>query len=141
MPGLYSHEIQSFLDYLRFEKRYSPNTIISYQTDITSFFFYLDKNYGNLTLQEITHSIIRSWLADLKDNKLTGRSINRKISTLRSFFKYHCKNGFNSKLLYAFCNDANIKILLFRVDGISRSCVTSGSPLEMYKCLMHSARS
>lgn len=88
-----SVEIQSFLDYLQFEKRYSPHTIISYQTDINAFFVYIDFRYGKLPLTEITHSLIRSWLADLKENKLTSKSINRKISTLRSFFKYHLKRG------------------------------------------------
>lgn len=93
MPEYNSVEIQPFLDYLKFEKRYSAHTIISYQTDITAFFIYLNKNFGDLRLSEISHSFIRSWLADLKENKLTSKSINRKISTLRSFFKYHLKRG------------------------------------------------
>lgn len=93
MPEYNSVEVQSFLDYLKFEKRYSSHTIISYQTDITAFFIYLNKNFGDLRLSEISHSFIRSWLADLKENKLTSKSINRKISTLRSFFKYHLKRG------------------------------------------------
>lgn len=88
-----SAEIQSFIDYLKFEKRYSSHTIISYETDIKSFFQYLAKNFGDTPLAEITHSIIRSWLASLKEEKLTSKSINRKISTLRSFFKYHLKRG------------------------------------------------
>ena len=88
-----SAAIQSFIDYLKFEKRYSVHTIISYQTDLSSFFEYLQKQYGDLHLAEITHSFIRSWLADLKEKRLTSKSINRKISTLRSFFKYHLKRG------------------------------------------------
>lgn len=88
-----SNEIRSFIDYLKFEKRYSVHTIISYQTDLSSFFEYLGKQYGDLHLTEITHSFIRSWLADLKEKKLTSKSINRKISALRSFFKYHLKRG------------------------------------------------
>jgi integrase/recombinase XerC len=88
-----SAEVQTFIDYLKFEKRYSAHTIISYQTDLSSFFEYLRKQYGDLRLTEITHSFIRSWLAGLKDQKLTSKSINRKISTLRSFFKYHLKRG------------------------------------------------
>ncbi|HKO82556.1 MAG TPA: tyrosine-type recombinase/integrase [Chitinophagaceae bacterium] len=93
MPDYNSPEIRSFLDYLKFEKRYSAHTIISYETDITAFFQYLSTNFGKLQLSEITHSFIRSWLADLKEKKLTSKSINRKISTLRSFFKYHLKRG------------------------------------------------
>ena len=88
-----SIEVQSFIDYLKFEKRYSVHTIISYQTDLSSFFDYVSRQYGSLQLAEITHSFIRSWLAELKEQKLTSKSINRKISTLRSFFKYHLKRG------------------------------------------------
>jgi len=88
-----STEIQPFIDYLKFEKRYSVHTIISYQTDLDSFFEYLNDQYGRLSLAEITHGLIRSWLADQKEKKLTSKSINRKISTLRSFFKYHLKRG------------------------------------------------
>ncbi len=88
-----SVEIQSFLDYLKFEKRYSPHTIISYQTDIVAFFIYLQEVYGKLLLTEIKPDFIKSWLADMKVKKLTSRSIARKISTLRSFFKYHLKRG------------------------------------------------
>ena len=88
-----SVEIQSFLDYLKFEKRYSPHTIISYQTDIVAFFIYLQEIYGKLLLTEIKPDFIKSWLADMKVKKLTSRSIARKISTLRSFFKYHLKRG------------------------------------------------
>lgn len=93
MANYNSADIVSFLNYLKFEKRYSDHTIISYQTDITSFFIYLDKHYGKLQLTQITSHFIRSWLAGLKENKLTSKSINRKISTLRSFFKYHLKRG------------------------------------------------
>ncbi len=89
----HSTEIRAFIDYLKFEKRYSAHTIISYQTDLSSFFEYLGKQYGELILKDVTLSFIRSWLADLKEKKLTSKSINRKISTLRSFFKYHLKRG------------------------------------------------
>lgn len=85
--------IQSFLDYLKYEKRYSPHTLVSYQTDLLDFFAYLDKEYGRLDLKEITPGFIRSWLAGLKEQQLNSRSINRKISSLRSFFKYHLRRG------------------------------------------------
>ena len=85
--------IQPFLDYLKFEKRFSPHTIISYQTDLIGFFDYLQLTYGSLSLDQITHIYIRSWLAGLKDAGMTAKSINRKISTLRSFFKYGLKMG------------------------------------------------
>ena len=93
MPLLTHPDIRSFLDYLKFEKRYSAHTIISYQTDLGSFFDFLATHFGNMSLGEISHSFIRSWLADLKDKGMTSKSINRKISSLRSFFRYQLKTG------------------------------------------------
>lgn len=88
-----SAEIQSFIDYLKFEKRYSPHTIVSYHTDLLTFYAYLKNTFGNQQLQDISPVMVRSWLAGLKEGKLTSKSINRKISSLRSFFKYHLKRG------------------------------------------------
>lgn len=85
--------IQPFLDFLQFEKRYSQNTVISYQTDLISFFDYLVIQYGDLPLTSISHIYIRSWLASLKDEGLTSKSLNRKISTLKSFFKFQLRQG------------------------------------------------
>ncbi len=86
-------QIQSFINYLKFEKRYSVHTVTSYQNDLSAFFDYLDLQFGKLSLQEITAGFIRSWLAGLKDAEMSSKSINRKISTLRSFFKYQLKTG------------------------------------------------
>ena len=85
--------VSAFIDYLKFEKRYSAHTILSYQNDLRDFTDYTETNYGRLPLEEISHPIIRGWLASLKANGMTSKSINRKISTLRSFFKYCLKNG------------------------------------------------
>ncbi len=86
-------EIQPFLDYLQFEKRFSRHTVISYQNDLTAFFTYLHLQYGAMPLPQVEHIYIRSWLADLKGSGLTSKTINRKISTLRSFFKHCVKAG------------------------------------------------
>ena len=93
MATLTRPEIQSFVDYLKFEKRYSVHTIVSYQNDLSDFFNYLNAQFGKLQLKEITLSFVRTWLADLKNQKLTSKSINRKISSLRSFFRYMLKTG------------------------------------------------
>jgi integrase/recombinase XerC len=87
------HQIQPFLDYLKFEKRYSQHTITSYHTDLISFFDYVVMQFGQTLLRQMTHTYIRSWLASLKDEGLSAKSINRKISTLKSFFKHSVKNG------------------------------------------------
>lgn len=84
---------RTFLDYLKFEKRYSLHTIISYQTDLADFQSFLEKNYGSPEINQVNHSIIRSWLAHLKEEGLSAKSINRKISCLKSLFKYLLKTG------------------------------------------------
>ena len=85
--------IQSFIDYLKFEKRYSSFTIRSYHDDLVQFFNFIYQQYGEIKLKKISHNFIRSWLALLKEEKNTARTINRKISTLKSFFKFHLKQG------------------------------------------------
>lgn len=137
-----STEIRAFIDYLKFEKRYSAHTIVSYQTDLSAFFEYLGKQYGDLELKKITHSFIRSWLAGLKDKKLTSRSINRKISTLRSFFKYHLKRGAismmptiniitpkMSKRLPVFVKEADTKLLLVTLNASTEDWKTLNARL------------
>lgn len=88
-----NYSFHSFLEYLRFEKRYSPHTIRSYQDDLTFFFDYLATGFGHLALKEIKPTFIRSWLAHQKENKASSRTINRRISTLKSFFKFQVKQG------------------------------------------------
>jgi integrase/recombinase XerC len=85
--------IQPFIDYLRFEKRYSAHTIRSYQDDLEQFFEFVAGQFETTTLSEIGPSFIRSWLASLKDRQLSSRSINRKISTLKSYYKYQLRSG------------------------------------------------
>ena len=93
MAILTNHSIQSFLDYLKYEKRYSVHTLISYQNDLIDFIDFLETQFGGVSLKEVTHTYVRSWLASIKDNGLGSRSINRKISSLNSFFKYHLRTG------------------------------------------------
>lgn len=69
------------------------HTIRSYQDDLVSFFDFLALQYGALSLPEVSPSLIRSWLASLKDQGLSSRSVNRKISSLKSFYKYQLRSG------------------------------------------------
>src|SRR5438876_2014881 len=93
MPVQTNQHIQSFLDYLRYEKRYSAHTLISYQTDLIDFFDFLETQFEKTSLKNINHNFIRSWLASLKNKGLIAKSLNRKISSLKSFFKYQLKIG------------------------------------------------
>ncbi len=85
--------ILSFINYLRFEKRYSQHTIRAYQDDLEQFLLFLTSQYGELTQADIRAPFIRSWLASLKDAGVSTKTINRKISSLKSFFKYQLRTG------------------------------------------------
>ncbi|MGN6532333.1 MAG: tyrosine-type recombinase/integrase [Ginsengibacter sp.] len=91
MPSTEPYSIRDFLDYLTFQKRYSANTVISYENDLHAFFQFLFSKYKITDLKEITASIVRTWLASLKENKCSSKTVNRKISALKSFFKYQLK--------------------------------------------------
>lgn len=87
------NHIRAFLDYLKFQKRYSQHTIISYETDLVSFFNFVAAQFEENNLANIKSSFVRSWLADLKQQQNSAKTINRKISSLKTFFKYQLKLG------------------------------------------------
>jgi integrase/recombinase XerC len=93
MSDAYAAILQPFLDHLKFEKRYAQHTIIAYQNDLAQFFAYLSSQFDAPPLESITAMYIRSWLAEMKEEGLTAKSLNRKISALKSFFKYQLKTG------------------------------------------------
>jgi integrase/recombinase XerC len=129
MPLILDVTIQHFIDYLKFEKRYSAHTIRSYQDDLLQFHQFLRLQFGEVPLNEISSPFIRSWLASLKDKEITSKSINRKISSLKSFFKYLLRTGILiqtpmtniispkiGKRLPAFVDQKDIKKLLSAVE-------------------------
>jgi integrase/recombinase XerC len=85
--------ISSFSDYLTFEKRYSLHTIRSYRDDLDAFAVYVGEQFGGIDPGAITAAVVRSWLASLKDAGMSSRTVNRKISSLRSFYKYLLRVG------------------------------------------------
>jgi integrase/recombinase XerC len=80
--------IRSFLEYLKFQKRYSRHTLISYQCDLDSFWLFLQNQYETKNPAEIRSGMIRTWLANLKEQDCSSKTINRKISALKTFFKH-----------------------------------------------------
>jgi len=82
-----------FIDYIQYEKRYSPHTVVAYQNDLDQFYSFLKIQYETDNIREVTHPMIRSWLASLIEEKTSPRSINRKLSTLKSFYKFLLKEG------------------------------------------------
>ena len=81
-------DITVFLKYLEFEKRFSAHTIKAYHSDLLQFFAYLEKIYSLTSILEVRHFHIRAWVVELMQNKITPRSINRKLSTLKTYFKF-----------------------------------------------------
>lgn len=77
-----------FLGYLQKEKRYSPNTIQAYTRDLAQFKEYLEVADSTIEINQADSSIIRCWLSYLSEQKITQRTINRKLSTLKSYYKY-----------------------------------------------------
>lgn len=90
---MYGPQIADFIQTLRFEKRYSSNTLLSYRNDLDSFFSYCLTIYDLGDPVKVHHHHIRSWIIWLKEQGMKPASINRKISSLRSFYKYLRKNG------------------------------------------------
>ncbi|ASZ14893.1 tyrosine-type recombinase/integrase [Chitinophaga pendula] len=84
---------QSFLTYIRLEKRYSAHTVTAYENDLRQFSDFLITTYGELSLGDITHLMVRSWLAALMQAEVSPKSIHRKLSSLKSFFRYAVKQG------------------------------------------------
>lgn len=85
--------LEPFLQYLQFEKRYSAHTVLAYQTDLTYFFDFIQTDFDGVPLKSLGHAHIRSWLADLKEKGQSARTLNRKLSALRAFFRYMVKTG------------------------------------------------
>lgn len=81
----------NFLQFLEFEKRYSLNTILSYRTDLTQFYLFFnitdDKSEQDV-IKNINYKDIKEWIYSLSENKISNKSINRKISTLKKYYKF-----------------------------------------------------
>jgi integrase/recombinase XerC len=85
--------IQQFIDFIRVEKRYSAHTILAYETDLNQFANFLLTTYELDAVIDADYQMIRSWIVQLKKENISNRSINRKLSSLKSFFKYLIREG------------------------------------------------
>ena len=83
--------IKSFIDYLQLEKKYSPNTIKAYENDITSFSDNNKNEFEQSSINKVDYSQLRSWIVKLVESKISNRSINRKISSLNTYYKFLLK--------------------------------------------------
>ena len=85
--------LERFLEYIAVEKRYSPNTLISYRKDLEDFSLFLLETEAHQDLVKVDKKIIRNFMVYLGEKKIAKRSINRKLSTLRSFYLFLLKVG------------------------------------------------
>ena len=80
---------EKFVNYLSSEKRFSEHTIVAYSTDLSQFIQFLSANFQiKDEVSEINFQIVRSWIASLLEEGVSSRSVNRKISTLKTYFRY-----------------------------------------------------
>lgn len=83
----------SFLDYLRYERNYSEETIKSYREDIRQFGEFGEEEVKDLAPSEVNAELVREWIVSLMDKGYTSTSVNRKLSALRSYFKFLLRRG------------------------------------------------
>ncbi len=84
--------ITHFLDYLAHEKKFSRHTISSYQNDLHQFIAFLGREINPFDITAVSYLNVRSWIAEMMDEGISPRSVNRKISALKSFYKYLLRN-------------------------------------------------
>ncbi|MEQ3499891.1 tyrosine-type recombinase/integrase [Tenacibaculum sp. SSH1-16] len=85
--------IKAFLEYLEFEKKYSKNTIQAYKTDLIAFKDFCEVEFDQEDLESIHYNQIRTWIVSLVNDNISNRSVNRKVSSLKTFYKFLQKIG------------------------------------------------
>ena len=85
--------IDKFLDYISVEKRYSQNTLVSYKKDLEDFLLFVSDTEGTTELRFLDKKVIRNFIVSLSEKKIQKRSINRKLSSLRSFYLFLLRIG------------------------------------------------
>jgi integrase/recombinase XerC len=88
---------EQFLGFIKYEKRYSGHTVTAYEKDLDQFIQFGNDMVGVFSLVEVDHHLIRQWVISLMDQGMTAVSVKRKISTLRSLYKYLLREGLINK--------------------------------------------
>ncbi|MCB0651257.1 MAG: tyrosine recombinase XerC [Saprospiraceae bacterium] len=99
----------TFIQFLRYEKRFSPHTVLAYQNDLDQFLRYLETIYGIDKADQITHTHVRSWVVEMMSEGYSARSVRRKLSTLKTWFHFLMKRG-------AVLHDPMLKVNLPKVE-------------------------
>lgn len=117
--------IEKYIKYLRYEKNYSLHTEISYSKDLRQFSGFLSSHFPDVDIKSVDNDLIRMWIVFLMEDKMSPRSVNRKLSALKSFYKYLLRIGEmsanpmkkivgpkNSKPIPAFVNNSDMEKIL-----------------------------
>lgn len=84
---------EKFLQYIKYEKRLSPHTLTAYNSDLKQFYSFLENSYQISDITSANHQIIRSWMASLIEQKISARTIHRKLTSLKTYFKFLLREG------------------------------------------------
>ncbi len=97
MSAMFHNRATEFKNHLRYEKRYSPHTLLAYGSDVDAFGTWLGNQYGIDDARDVTHHHVRSWLATCKnDQKESARTLNRRLSSISALYQYLRKSGYCS---------------------------------------------
>ncbi len=86
-------EVESFLEYLKWERNYSKHTLRSYSTDLAQFSRFTEEKNGTPELRSASREMVSEWIAELSESGISHRSINRKVSALRAFYSFLLRSG------------------------------------------------
>ncbi|MCG8339684.1 MAG: tyrosine-type recombinase/integrase [Cytophagales bacterium] len=86
--------VTSFLNYIAYERRLSEHTVKAYKNDLRQFASYLSDHFPAIKLEQANHKTLRTWIISLVENKISYRSINRKIASLKAFYKFLLKRTY-----------------------------------------------
>lgn len=124
--------IEKYIKYLRYEKNYSLHTEISYSKDLHQFSEFLLLHFPDVDIKSVDNDLIRMWIVSLMEGKMSPRSVNRKLSALKSFYKYLLRIGEMStnpmkkiigpkasKPIPAFVNNSDMEKILDETHGMN----------------------
>lgn len=89
--------VDKYMEYLRYEKNFSSHTEISYFKDLLQFRSFLDEEFPNTTWEMVSASMVRNWLASMMEAEKTARTINRKLSAVKAFYRFLLQKNYISK--------------------------------------------